>query len=151
MKARTSSSDTAVACLGKGVVLCQFDERKCPAHPFIYQMEHPPWFHCPPKCPIHRKPLIRRAEYDYELTYDSQNDYMAPNKERRVEPIMAYWYYCDHVPDIPGKPKACPHKQAGPWPPIAEGVCPPPVECELCGPGPWANPLTRKFFYMDCE
>ncbi|GFR76008.1 hypothetical protein ElyMa_002201500 [Elysia marginata] len=95
---------------------------------------------------------VIRAEYDYELTYNFQNDYMPAATQHRGEPIMAFWYYCDHVPDLPNKRKDQPdHKLVGPWPPIPQGVCPPPVECEPCGPGPWANPDARKFFYMDCE
>ncbi|KAK3766696.1 hypothetical protein RRG08_042474 [Elysia crispata] len=150
------STGPALACLRKPAVpllQCQEeDERRCLDRSFIYEMEHPPWFQCLPQCPVFLKPLVRRAEYDYELTYNFQKDYIPAAKEHLVEPIMAYWYYCDHVPDIPGRPRDhCPHKQAGPWPPIQQDVCPPPVECEPCGPGPWANPHTRKFFYMDWQ
>ncbi|GFO31470.1 hypothetical protein PoB_005797500 [Plakobranchus ocellatus] len=99
----------ALACLSPSVVppleCCDLKKRKCANQPFFYQMEHPPWYECPPVCPIFRKPLVRRKEYDYELTYDFQNDYVPVRLQERVMPIMAFWFYCDHVPDIPPKPK----------------------------------------------
>ncbi|GFS17472.1 hypothetical protein ElyMa_006822900, partial [Elysia marginata] len=58
-----------MACLRTPTIQCREQEKKqCRGQPFCYQMQHPPWFHCPPKCPVFRKPLQRRAEYDYELT-----------------------------------------------------------------------------------
>ncbi|CAG5119561.1 unnamed protein product [Candidula unifasciata] len=119
---------------------CVNSERRCASKPFFYQ-----------------KPLIRRREYDYQLTYDNWQAYMPPEAEDRVLPAMAFWFYCDHIPDLPGHKKTSvvpaqdTARPTDPWPPLPQGRCPPPRECNPCGPGPWANPELRRFFYMDCQ
>ncbi|BFZ03527.1 hypothetical protein BsWGS_06566 [Bradybaena similaris] len=136
---------------------CVNSERRCASKPFFFQVQDPPWFHCPPKCPRFRKPLTRRREYDYQLTYDNWQTYMPPEAEDRVLPSMAFWFYCDHIPDLPvHREKPVVHvpktdRPTDPWPPLPQGWCPPPRECKPCGPGPWANPELRRFFYMDCQ
>ncbi|XP_013080417.2 uncharacterized protein LOC106066008 [Biomphalaria glabrata] len=137
---------------------CVFNDRRCASIPFLLQVEDPPWYCCPPKCPPFRKPLIKRAEYTNLLSYDNQYEYLAPHLEDMVLPSMAFWFYCDHVPDLHDTgvkySRILTRESERPlhtWPPLAANVCPPPRECEPCGPGPWANPALRRFFYMDCQ
>ncbi|XP_012939797.1 uncharacterized protein LOC106012193 isoform X2 [Aplysia californica] len=116
-------------------------------------------YDCPPKCPRVRKPLIPRAKFHHDLVYNHFQEYISPEHEDLVMPIMAFWHYCDHVPDLDPYHSGQQFRRSrasvtgnpvGPWPPLAQGVCPPSRDCQPCGPGPWANPQIRRFFFTDC-